>query len=46
MSESPTSRLVVMPMVAVRTGATLVHRHRDFDLIAACLPDLQVRSLV
>jgi len=32
--------------VAVRTGATLVHRDRDFDLIAACLPDLRVRSLV
>ncbi|MGH3907146.1 MAG: type II toxin-antitoxin system VapC family toxin [Pseudonocardiaceae bacterium] len=32
--------------VAVRTGATLVHRDRDFDVLAACLPDLQVRSLV
>ena len=32
--------------VAVRTGATLVHRDRDFDVIAACLPDLTVRSLV
>lgn len=32
--------------VAVRTGATLVHRDRDFDVIAACLPDLRVRSLV
>lgn len=32
--------------VAVRTGATLVHRDRDFDVVAACLPDLRVRSLV
>ena len=32
--------------VAVRTGATLVHRDRDFDLLAAALPDLRVRSLV
>jgi predicted nucleic acid-binding protein len=32
--------------VAVRTGATLVHRDSDFDLLAAALPDLRVRSLV
>lgn len=32
--------------VAVRTGATLVHQDRDFDVIAACLPDLTVRSLL
>ncbi|HEU0086133.1 MAG TPA: PIN domain nuclease [Pseudonocardiaceae bacterium] len=32
--------------VAVRTGATLVHHDRDFDVLAACLPDLRVRSLV
>jgi predicted nucleic acid-binding protein len=32
--------------VAVRTGATLVHRDRGFDLLAAALPDLRVRSLV
>jgi predicted nucleic acid-binding protein len=31
--------------VAARTGATLVHRDRDFDLLAAALPDLRVRSL-
>jgi predicted nucleic acid-binding protein len=32
--------------VAVRTGATLVHRDRDFHLLAEALPDLRVRSLV
>jgi predicted nucleic acid-binding protein len=32
--------------VAVRTGATVVHRDRDFDVLAAALPDLRVRSLV
>jgi predicted nucleic acid-binding protein len=32
--------------VAVRTGATLVHRDRDFDVLADVLPDLTVRSLV
>lgn len=31
--------------VALRSGATLVHRHHDFDLLAAALPDLRVRSL-
>ncbi|MGQ0778154.1 MAG: PIN domain-containing protein [Pseudonocardiales bacterium] len=30
--------------VAVRTGATLVHRDHDFDVVATCLPDLRVRS--
>jgi predicted nucleic acid-binding protein len=32
--------------VAVRTGATLVHRDRDFDVLADALPDLKVRSLI
>jgi predicted nucleic acid-binding protein len=32
--------------VAVRNGATLVHRDRDFDLLATVLPDLKVRSLI
>jgi hypothetical protein len=32
--------------VAARNGATLVHRDRDFDVLAAALPDLRVRSLV
>ena len=32
--------------VALRTGATLVHHNRDFDVLAAALPDLRVRSLV
>jgi predicted nucleic acid-binding protein len=36
----------LIAMVAVRTGARLVHRDRDFDLLAAALPDLRVRSLV
>lgn len=31
--------------VAARTGATLVHRDRDFDALASALPDLRVRSL-
>ncbi|MGH4006757.1 MAG: type II toxin-antitoxin system VapC family toxin [Pseudonocardiaceae bacterium] len=31
--------------VAARTGATLVHRDRDFDALASTLPDLRVRSL-
>lgn len=34
----------LIAVVAVRTGATLVHRDRDFDLLAAALPDLRVRS--
>jgi len=32
--------------VAARTGATLVHRNRDFDALADALPDLRVRSLI
>lgn len=32
--------------VALRTGATIVHRDRDFDVLAETLPDLRVRSLV
>lgn len=32
--------------VAVRTGAVLVHRDRDFDALAPALPDLRVRSLL
>jgi predicted nucleic acid-binding protein len=32
--------------VAARTGATLVHRDRDFDVLAAVLPDLRVRSML
>ncbi|MDQ4116244.1 MAG: PIN domain nuclease [Actinomycetota bacterium] len=32
--------------VALRNGATLVHRDRDFDLLGAALPELQVRSLL
>jgi predicted nucleic acid-binding protein len=32
--------------VALRTGATVVHRDRDFDVLAAALPDLRVRSLL
>lgn len=33
-------------VVAARTGATLVHRDRDFDVLAAALPDLRVHSLL
>ncbi len=32
--------------IAIRTDAVLVHRDRDFDVLAAALPDLRVRSLV
>jgi predicted nucleic acid-binding protein len=28
--------------VAVRTGAAVLHRDRDFDHLAACLPDLRL----
>lgn len=31
--------------VAARTGATLVHRDRDFDVLADSVSDLRVRSL-
>jgi predicted nucleic acid-binding protein len=33
-------------VVAARAGATLVHRDRDFDVLATALPDLRVRSLL
>ena len=36
----------LIAVVAARTGATLVHRDRDFDVLARALPDLRVRSLV
>jgi predicted nucleic acid-binding protein len=36
----------LIAVVAARTGATLVHRDRDFDVLAQALPDLRVRSLV
>ena len=36
----------LIAVVAIRTGAVLVHRDRDFDVLATALPDLQVRSLV
>lgn len=36
----------LIAVVAVRTGATLVHRDRDFEVLAAALPDLRTRSLV
>jgi len=35
----------LIAVVAVRTGAMLVHRDRDFDVLAAVLPDLRVHSL-
>lgn len=35
----------VIAAVAVRTGAVLVHRDRDFDELAEVLPDLRVVSL-
>ncbi|QJY46770.1 PIN domain nuclease [Pseudonocardia broussonetiae] len=36
----------LIAVVAVRTGAALVHRDRDFDVLAAALPELTVRSFV
>lgn len=36
----------LIAVVALRTGATLVHRDRDFDVLGAALPDLEVRSLL
>ncbi|MFD1655183.1 hypothetical protein [Pseudonocardia alaniniphila] len=36
----------LIAVVAIRTGAVLVHRDRDLDLLVAALPDLQVRSLI
>ncbi|GDY30495.1 type II toxin-antitoxin system VapC family toxin [Gandjariella thermophila] len=43
----PVRKLVdcLIAAVAARTGATLVHRDRDFDTIAAVLPDLRTESL-
>ena len=35
----------LIAVVAMRTGAVLVHRDRDFDVLARALPDLRVRSL-
>jgi predicted nucleic acid-binding protein len=32
--------------IAVRTGATVAHRDRDFDVLAAAMVDLRVRSLL
>ncbi len=32
----------LIAVVAARTGALLVHRDRDFGLLAECLPDLRV----
>lgn len=32
--------------IALRSGATLVHRDRDFMTIGACLPELRLRSLL
>jgi predicted nucleic acid-binding protein len=36
----------LIAVVAIRTGAVLVHRDRDFDVLATALPDLRVRSLI
>jgi hypothetical protein len=36
----------LIAVVAMRTGAVLVHRDRDFDVLATALPDLRVRSLL
>jgi predicted nucleic acid-binding protein len=36
----------LIAVVAVRTGAVLVHRDRDFDVLATALPDLRVRSMI
>jgi predicted nucleic acid-binding protein len=36
----------LIAVVAMRTGAVLVHRDRDFDVLATALPDLRVRSLI
>ncbi|MGH3916979.1 MAG: hypothetical protein ACRDTC_26750 [Pseudonocardiaceae bacterium] len=32
--------------VLLRTGVTVVHRDHDFDIVAASLPNLRIRSLV
>lgn len=36
----------LIAVVAIRTGAVLVHRDRDFDVLATALPDLRVRSMI
>jgi predicted nucleic acid-binding protein len=36
----------LIAVVAMRAGAVLVHRDRDFDVLATALPDLRVRSLI
>lgn len=36
----------LIAVVAIRTGAVLVHHDRDFDVLATALPDLRVRSLI
>lgn len=35
----------LIAVVAARTGTVLVHRDRDFDVLAECLPDLRVHPL-
>ncbi|MPZ64412.1 MAG: PIN domain-containing protein [Pseudonocardiaceae bacterium] len=35
----------LIAVVAARTGAVLLHRDRDFRVLAGCLPDLQVHPL-
>ncbi|MDQ3612034.1 MAG: PIN domain nuclease, partial [Actinomycetota bacterium] len=35
----------LIAVVAARTGTVVVHRDRDFDVLAQSLPDLRVRSL-
>lgn len=35
----------LIAVVAARTGTVLVHRDRDFGLIAECLPDLRLHPL-
>ncbi len=34
-----------MTLVGPRTGTVVVHRDRDFDVLAQSLPDLRVHSL-
>ena len=36
----------LVAIVAVRTGALLVHRDRDVDALVPALPDLRVHSLL
>ena len=35
----------LIAVVAARTGTVVVHRDRDFDVLAQSLPDLRVHSL-